>query len=704
MAAIGQIRKHYGLLVAIIGIALAAFILGDLFKGQTKEAINIGIVDGEEISYRDFSLEVEKAVEAKKTNEQKLQLTTAEVYSIKQNTWNRMVKDIIMLKELEELGISVTPEELFELVQGENPHRYILQYFKDPTTGQYKSELVMQYLQSLDQMPRDNQLQWIEFEQAIKEDQLNIKFNNLISKAYYLPTTFAQMADSRKGSDADFQIIAQLYSSVADDAVEVTDADYNRYYEENKEEFKQNETRNIDYVVFNVKPTSDDRTAQKIKFDEYYEEMKTVALDEVAIFANSVSDIKYIDRWYKTGQLPLEIDATMFSSEPGTSVTPYLSNSAYHTAMLLAKESRPDSLKASHILIAYAGANRASAEVTRIKPQAQQLADSLLELVKKNPNRIEALAIELSDDGGVVENKGHYDWFADGQMVPEFNQAVLDNKKGSVVLVETTFGFHIIGVDGQKDYTDKVKVAMIQRSIEPSNQTYQDVYVKANEFASKCKTDDFDAVSEEMGLSKRMMNDLIAMQETIPGQKDGRQIVIWAYGQNRNLGDLELFDMNGSYLVVTLAKIQEKGYASLEDVKQNISSAVKNLKKADLIMEKMSNSSNKDQLVKMAAEFNTGVDTTALSFETSNIPGFGPEAEVVGALMALGKGESIGPLKGSKAIFMAKALDLRPATEKDNYEAQAKQAANRFLSSVNFKLYKALEEQTEITDNRHFFY
>ena len=704
MAAIGQIRKHYGLLVAIIGIALAAFVLGDLFKGQTREAVNIGIVEGEEISYRDFSLKVEKSVEAEKTNKQKMNLTSAEVFRIKQNTWNIMVKDIIMQKELEELGLTVTSDELFELVQGENPHGYILQYFKDPATGEYKSELVLQYLQNLDQMSRENQLQWIDFELAIKDDQLNTKFNNLISKAYYLPTEFAKMAEERKDAEVEVQFMAQLYSSIKDDEVEVTDADYEKYYNEHQEDFKRDESRDINYVVFDVKPTAEDRQNQKRKFDEYFDEMKTLPIEEIPVFVNSVSDKKYEDKWYKKGQLPLQIDATMFEAELGTAVTPYLSNNAYHTAMLLQRESRPDSLKASHILIAYAGATRAAEDVTRIKVAAKSLADSLLAVVQKNPKNIEALAIQFSNDGGVTQNKGHYDWFPDGQMVPEFNQAVLDNKEGSVVLVETAFGFHIIRVDGKKDFADKAKVAIIDRGIEPSNQTYQEVYVKANEFASKCKTGDFDAVAEEMSLSIRMMNSLTAMQENIPGQKQGRQIIIWAFGQDRVVKDLELFDMNGSYLVTTLAKVNADGYSSLEDEKQRISGAVKNLKKADLIIEKMNESTNKEQLVKMAAEFNTTIDTTKLTFEASSIPGIGPEADVIGAVSVMEKGQTLGPIKGSKAVFMLKAINTTPATTKDNYDALVKQFSNRFLSSVNYKLYKSIEDKSEITDNRHLFY
>lgn len=704
MAAIGQIRKNYGLLVAIIGIALAAFILGDLFKSTPRQAINIGVVDGEEISYKDFSLQVEKSVEAEKTNTQKLQLTSSEVFRIKQTVWNRMVKDIIMQKELDELGLTVTSEELFDLVQGENPHRYILQYFKDPNTGQYNSDMVNQYLQSLDQMPRENQLQWIDFEKAIKEDQLNTKFNNLVSKAYYLPKAFGRMEDQRKYSEVEVQLVAQLYSSISDDEVEVTDADYENYYNDNMEDFKQDETRDIDYVVFDVKASNEDRVQQKNRFDEYYDEFRELSVEESAIFANSVSDKKYEDKWYKKGELPLQIEASMFADEIGTTVFPYMSNNAYHTAKLISRENRPDSLKASHILIAYAGAARAAETVTRMKPQAQALADSLLEVLKKSPKNIEKLALEFSDDGGVVENKGHYDWFADGQMVPEFFNAAMDNEINDVVVAESVFGFHVMRIDGKKDFSEKVKVALIERAIEPSNETYQQAYVKANEFASRCKTENFDDVAEDMGLSKRSMTDLGAMQENVPGQKEGRQIVMWAFGTDREVGDLELFDMGGSYLVSTLTTIQDEGYSSLENVKTSIASAVKNLKKADLIIENINSSSNKESLTKLAAELNTAIDTVVVTFETSSLPGFGPEPDVIGEAMSLDVNDFAGPVKGKKAVFVLKAVESRPSPEKSDYVVIDNQLANRFKSNVNFRLYRAIQDETDIEDNRHLFY
>lgn len=705
MAAIGEIRKHYGILIIIIGIALLAFIMGDLFKGSPQQVANIGEVAGEEISYKDFSMEVEKAIEAEKTNRGKMQLTAAETYQVKQATWNKMVRKVVMDKEYEELGLAMPADRLFELVQGKKPHRYILQYFTDPATGEYKSELVLNYLQNLDNMPRTNQLQWIDFENAIKEDQLNTDFTNLISKAYYVPSAFAKMQQERDTKQVKAQVLAQLYSSVPDADVEVQEQDFANYYNEHKEDFKQEASRTIDYVSFDVRPSAEDKKEQRHQFDGYVNELSTLAIDKLPTYVNTNSDAKYQDKWYKKTELPLQIAEAMFSSEVGHTVAAYESMGAYNAARLMEKTTRPDSLKASHILIAYAGASRASQDISRTKEQAQTMADSLLAIVKKNPKTIEDLAVKHSDDGAVAQNKGHYDWFPDGQMVPEFNEAIVENDKNDVVLVETVFGYHVIRIDGKKDLNERVKVAMLKRNITPSNQTFQEVYVKANEFANKCKTAEFSKVAEEMNLTTRVFENVSAMQENLPGQKDARQIIIWAFNEERNIGDLNLFDIGNGYLVTNLGKINKKGYASLNDVKARITQAVKNTKKAEYLMQKINTSVNKTNFEALAQEIpNAVVDTLDFSYASNNVPGVGPEPEVVAAVMNMEKGQVSAPIKGSRAMFVLKTDEVKTNKVTKDEASIAKEMNARFVSGINYYLFKALEKQADIEDNRHTFY
>jgi peptidyl-prolyl cis-trans isomerase D len=706
MAAIGQIRKHYGILVAIIAIALAAFILGDFAKSGPRTPNNIGVVEGEEISYKNFSIQVEKTLEAQKQNSGKNQVEVEEAFNIKLSVWNQMVRKIIMDKQIAEIGLTVTAPELFDQVQGLTPHRYILQYFTDPATGGYNQALVLNYLQNLDKMPRENQVQWFEFEKAIKEDYFNVKYNTLVAKAYHLPKAFAKKLDEMAVAQANVDFVAYPYSAISNETVAVNDNDFEAYYKKNKEDFKQDETRNVQYVVFNVKPSEEDRKEQSARFEESFQEFRGLDIADAAKFAHSNSDVKHEDKWYAQGELPVQIDLAMFEGEIGAIVSPYMYNNSFYAARLLQTQMRPKEMKASHVLISYVGALRAAPEVKRTKTQASALADSLFQLVRKNKTQLEELAVKFSNDGGVVENKGHYDWFPDGQMVPEFNEAVVNGKIGEIVLVETAFGFHVITIDDKRDLVKKVKVALLERNIEPSNQTYQDIYNSASEFASKASSlANFTSAAEAMKLTVRVGDHISPMAVSIPGLDDSRQTIIWAFNTKTKVEDVNLFDQGDTYIVAVLSKINEEGYQSLAEAKPGITEAVKNLKKAETMVTKLNASAGKGNLNSLASEFNLKVENVSnLTFDSRGFGVYGPEPLVVGTVFAQKEGSISTPLIGKKAVYVLNLRSLKAAQAKTDYAAMIQQMETRFSAQVNYSLYKSLEENAKIEDNRYRFF
>ena len=164
MAIIGTIRKHSALAVIIVGVAIAAFVIGDFGKKQSRAMNDIGTVNGEDISYVDFNSKVEENLEFQRENSGDDKISDDMSYQVRQNVWNTMIRNLVIGDELDKLGMTVSPEELFEQVQGRNPHRYILQYFKDPQTGQYDPAIVLNYLRNLDQMEPKAKTQWLQFE------------------------------------------------------------------------------------------------------------------------------------------------------------------------------------------------------------------------------------------------------------------------------------------------------------------------------------------------------------------------------------------------------------------------------------------------------------------------------------------------------------------------------------------------------------
>jgi len=704
MAVIGSIRKRSGLLIIIIGVALAAFVLGDFVKSNPKRSVNIGSVDGDEITIMDFNREVDKNIENAKQQQQKERLNSQETYQVREQTWEQMVHTLIMNEQYDELGIEVTTNELFDLVQGPNPHDLIKQYFVNPETGLYDRALVLNYLQNLDNVAPQAKAQWIQFEGYIKEDRLLNKYNNLISLAYYVPEDIAKMVYSEDNDKAKIEYAAVKYATLSDSVVNVNPDDYKKYYDENKFRYEQKASRDLEYVVFDVIPSSDDMEAATEDANAIYNDFKNTT--NVISYVNANSDNSYDSTWMSEGTLPVQIDSLMFNSEVGTVSKPYRNGFTYHIGRLVETSMRPDSMKATHILIAYAGAMRAAPEITRTALQAKLLADSLLKVVERSSNKIESLAKEFSNDGSVAQNSGDLGWFADGSMVPTFNNAVYDTKINGITIAESAFGFHVIKVTGKKDISKKVRVAMINQEVMPSSDTYQNIFAKASKLASENHSqEEFDKAVVDLRLNKRTAPKVLEMTNFIAGVENARQVVRWSFNEDVNTGDVsDVFDLDGMYLVATVSKKNDAGYPELEDVKSKLRNFVVNEKKGEYLTEKMK--SYNGDFDKMVTDLGGLKDeVSALSFSSRNLKGFGSENEVIGSVFSSSAGTTLEPIAGLGGAFVVKVDNITVAAETTDYTFSKNKTVANFQRRVGQDfVYKAIKEVTDIEDNRLVFY
>ena len=707
MAIIGTIRKHSALAVILVGVAITAFIVSDLFSGKrggSNKVPPIGMIAGEEITYTEYNRRVEDNLEIQKTNQNKESLTQQETFDIRQSTWSQYLNEIIMGKEYEKLGLGVTTDELYDLVQGPRPHNLIRQYFVDPNTNQYNPQLVINFLQNLDNMQPEVRKQWLNLEKYIKDDRLSQKYQTLVQKGYYVPGAFAEMDYTNKKKNAEVRYVGIRYTTIPDEEVTLTDKDYEDYYNKNKYNYEQEASRDLDYVIFDVVPSAEDRSSTREAAYQIYDDFRQA--EDFMTFVNSTSDKRYDSTWYKKGQLPVRIDSIAFNSEVGTFVPPYEENNVWHMARLMDIQSRPDSMKAEHILVAYSGAMRANESITRSKADAEKRADSLLAIVKADKTRLQALAMQLSDDGSAKQNNGDLGWFADGSMIGPFNNAVLNGNVGDVVLVETGFGYHIVKITGKKDPVKKVRVAIVDRDIEPSSKTFQDVYAQASTFAgSNNSADKFETGVESLGLNKRQATYLREMSNNIPGIDYPREIIRWAFSKNVRIGEVSpVFDIGGAYTVAILTKVREKGTMPLEQMKENLKSFVLNEKKAGIISDKVNKISG--DIYQIAREFSTNVDTNLnLTFSARNIPGFGSEFQVIGDIFALKEGDQSGPIQGNGGVFVVKVARFYEPASPANYNANRDQMLGAFKSRLSGNpMFTALQKKAKIEDNRQQFF
>lgn len=708
MAVIGKIRSYSGLLIAIIGIALAAFVLGDFFgngKNQRRD-FNVGKVGSTKISYPDFEQKVAERTDSWKQQTGNPNISARENFQIRQQVWTEMLREIIVGKEIEKLGLAVSNAEMTDLVQGNNPHPYIVQSFTNPQTGMFDVNQVIAFIQNFDMLEPSVKIQWNDLLRLIQQERMTTKYNNLIKASYYVPKALAQRDFDEKNTSFNFRYVFKRYTSIADSAVVLSKADLKKAYDAHKHEYKQEASRDIEYVVFPVFPSFEDMQKIEKEITSLKEELSSLQKEEVETFINSVSDRRYMPRFVKKGELHPQIDSLMFNSPVGTVAGPFNRENGMVVSRLMDVQMRPDSMKASHILIAHQGAFRVDPSVTLTVEQAKEKADSLLQVARRTPARFGELAKQFSTDPSAQMNNGDLDWFADGAMVPEFNEAVVNGKVGDMVVVKTDFGYHVINITGKKAPEKRVSVAEIFLNIEPSDRTYREVLAKASEFAAKAKDyKSFEAEIESQGLSKRVADYVRMMDNVIPGIDNPREIIRWAFSDKTDKGSISsIFDLDNRYIVAAVKEVREEGIPSMEEIKDRVQEIAYREKKAEMFISefKTAGASNIEQLASK-----TGLDVqeaNAYRFTMLNLPGVGAEPAVVGQASVLAVNTLSAPIKGMGGVFVIVVDERIPAEMPEDMSMTQRQIKNSFNSKVNNELFPALEKKAKVEDNRFLFY
>ncbi|HZK08544.1 MAG TPA: SurA N-terminal domain-containing protein [Bacteroidales bacterium] len=705
MAAIGQIRKHSGLLIVIVGVALAAFVLGDFLKPRgSNQRLAVGEVAGEEISIEAFNMRVDERMQATKSQRQNENLTQEDIFQIKQAVWNEMVNEILLTRQYDGLGLSVTSDELTDQIVGDDPHQYVKQSFTDPNSGNFDPSVVVNFLQNLDRADPDMRKRYLSLETMVKDDLRRTKYENLVTKAWFVPTAFAKLDYERINSTAEIVYTATMLNTLADTAVTVTDQDLKKYYDENKEQYKQEASRTIDYVVFQVQPSSEDRKEISAQVNELYTEFKNIKDD--ATFVNSSSDTRIDTTYKKESELPARVASQLMEAEIGSVVGPYIESDVYYMSKVLDRAERSDSLKMSQLLISYSTAPAAAGISDRSEERARTLVDSLKNVLQKTPGKFEEIAAEFSDYPSAAEDKGDLGWLIDGSAgMSNFYSKGKNMKVNEVSEMETMLGYHLLKLTEKTDPKLKVKIATLSRNIMPSDQTYQQAYMKANAFAGENNTrTKFDTAVINQGLNKRTAERLNETSNRIAGVENARQLVRWAFDEKRQIDAVStVFEDDNQFIVTTLTTIRKKGYTPLEDIKDQIRPLVTNSKKADVLAKRI-NDLNAQSIDQIASNMNQKLDSATITFASRNLPGFGSEYELIGTVLSMKPGEVSKPIKGNSAVFVVKLTSITDATPIEDYKATADMLERRFTSRVGNSYMNVLKEDAKIKDNRLLIY
>jgi len=702
MATLQNIRNRGGMMIAIvIGLALGAFILGDMLNSGSKlmrpSQMKIAEIDGESIQYPDFQKKVEELSEVYKMNTQQTQIDENTWEQIREQVWQGYLQENIIGKATEKLGITVSAEELFDLVQGNNPHPIIQQLFKNQKTGQVDKSAIIQFLKSLETNATPAQKSyWLYIENQIKQDKLRTKYSNLVSKGLYVTTDEAKKSLVSKNKNVNFQYVVLNYSSVKDGDVKVSDDELKAYYNKHKDEYKQDKTREIEYVTFEVLPSEADKAATQKWLTDSKAEFSTVT--DNAQYINVNSDTRFDPSFSKKEDLSPAIAAWAFSAQPGDFYGPYLENGEYKLAKIDQFKMLPDSVQASHILI--------NPQTVGSVEKAKALVDSLKRNIELGGSFAEA-AMKYSEDTGSKLKGGDLGWFKRKQMVPEFEEAAFSGDVNKLYIATTRFGFHLIKPTKKGKETNQVRVAILSKKVEPSTETYQKIYSETSKFASENQTvEAFNKAIVDKKLDKKIAT-LKENDREVTGLDASRQLVRAAFTAEKdkmcvNNEGSTIFEFGNKFVVAAMTGATEEGESTFEEAKIRVDLAVRKEKKAQLLADKLKNAGS--DLASVASKLSTDVkEATGVNFNSFSIPSLGFEPAVVGTVCSLPEGKVSAPIEGNNGVYLTKVTSFTTGTDTD-LKGEKKRIAQSLDSRAGSQVFETLKKVSEIVDKRSKFY
>lgn len=725
MATLERIRQRSGLLLIVIGLAMLAFILTDLFSSGNSmfrnDANIVGEIDGKKVDYREFTARIEERI-ALLQNQNPQQAANLSRTVVANQIWTEYQEQYLLTDNFDDLGIEVTSKELMERIIA-NPQIQQQEGFRDPVTGKFSPAKLKEYIDQIrtntDDQAQQAFQQWIGFEDGTREQILKDKYLNAVRKGIYMPGTLAEMDYQRRNEASSIQFFGLEYSSIADSTISVSESDLNAYYKSHKEDFKSDNSREIAFVNFPVEASQKDRNLLRADL-ESYKQAQVISnrgkTDTLPSFASAKDDSTFavgrsdrpVNPVFRTkDQFSAPLDSILFNEEVGFVYGPYEQNGTFILSKISDITDKPDSVQARHILITYQGANQGRSQSTRPPMEAKNLADSLLALVKEDSTQFGALAMKYSEDPGSGAKGGALGWFKPGQMVPAFNDYSFYNKVGDIGMVISQFGLHIIHIQDQKGANKAIKLIDIVREIEPSDATRDSIYNLATVFAAKANdTSDFAALAASMGYAARPAAGIEPMQESILGIGSNREMVKWIHNDETALGAIQIFSQdNASYVVTQLTEIRPADYLPLDLVEDQVKAEVINEKKAAQLSEQISSKMGANiDIASLATAFSKTVQNQSINFGTATLSSYGTEPAVIGRATAMAPGSLSQPIVGERGVYVVYINSRNKANELNNYDSERIRVETEMANAAATRVVESLKNEAEIVDSRKKFF
>lgn len=692
----------------VLYVLVGAFLLTIVFEWgmnftgmSSRRGSDVGVVNGKPISFREYETLYRNYLEQYRQQLKGQEIDDQTESRIQEQVWESQVMKILLDEEYEKLGLKVSDKEITDEIFSDNPPLVIAQQFRNPETGQIDRER----LNSAIADPRNKQA-WIQLEQYIKQQKLQEKMQTLLTESLRSTDSEArQKFDMQHTKVSGKFVLFDMSRAKSDSAYYVSDAEIKSYFNEHKEEYRQEPTREALYVFFPTDPTEADKELIKKELEALKKEFAETKND--TDFVRLHSDSPLTEKTLRRGQLPVEIDTLVFKPDTkvGTVLGPVQDFAFNEFKLIKITSLKTDAelqVRASHILLKPSGSTKADTAKTIAE------AKELMAKIKKGES-FEKLAREKSQDPGSAASGGDLNWFGRGRMVKPFEEACFKAKVGELIgPVQTQFGIHIIKVTGRE--SREFKGIELTKKIVPSAATLEKQRRVASEF-------EFEA--REVGFDSAAQRSFYTVRETGVFSRNGYVPIIGynnamaRWGFRAKLGEISpVIEAKDGFAVMKLTSINDDGYRKFDDgLKQELKTRIIREKKmqdlrklAEEIWTKCEGSLERavalDSLLRIS-------ETGTVTLSNPTIQGIGYDANLASALSALEVGVLSKPIDTNRGVILAVLTEKTKGKDEDfekEKEALRKQIAEDKRGRIVQEWTQALKRQAQIQDNRSLFY
>lgn len=709
MATLQKIRDKGGLLVVVIGLALVAFVLGDLFtSGSTflgRARDKAFVVNGEVISTQEYADKITEFEEFQKMISGQTSLDENTTSQIREAVYQQMVRERLLGNQAQKLGLVVSKAEINDLVQGEaiSPVLQQLPFFIDPETGMFSRSALIEFLNVINIPSADPQEQalvdqykglWLFIEDMVRSQRLEEKYLSLLTNAVVINDVEAKTEFDLSQQNADIAFTMKNYFTVPDSAVTVTGKEIQDFYNKHKKSYRlEAPLVKLSYFMKEIVPSDEDFADVETQSQLAYQQLQA-STNPAAVVAD-YSETPYRDVFLGENLLtPSQLDFARDASV-GDMHGPTREENSFQIYKLMDRTSAPDSVRLRMMAVP---------DPTMVGQDSviAHFVDSIYHAIRDGES-FELVANMLNP----ASNGGDVGWAREIDLVSFGTDAVrtiFEAPVGEPIKLAVPGQQLILQVEEKTRAVPKYKLAVIHMPVLPSEKTSNNIDNELNQFVS---TEDIGSRFTELAAENGYMvmpNMTFSANDFSLGQvPNSRQVITWAANE-KEVGAVRKFDLTNLRIVARLDQVIPSGTTPLSEVSESIRMQLVNQKKAEYIISDLEGQ-NLSSLEAYASAMNSTTDTVQfVNFTTRNITGVGfePTLNAVAAFAPLNSLE--GPMKGNMGVYVATVTDRVEGNEAYDEEEQKMMMMNENAYRLQMQSIDVLKSRLGVEDNRFRFF